>query len=164
MKGATPINAANAPIAPAKKQEQKQSAQEAYAQQLAAIPEFASFGVCSTGYLRSSNATTVVRFRPETLDAIRTHAALPAMCFFLIFLIILVAFFFSWIASTVSDVARTNPQPVFKSSKPAQLTESETEYVVTCVKHVFNSHLVLQFDITNTLNDQHLENVQVHVR
>jgi hypothetical protein len=47
MKGATPVNAANAPIAPAKKQEQKQSAQEAYAQQLAAIPEFASFGVCA---------------------------------------------------------------------------------------------------------------------
>ena len=33
---------------------------------------------------------------------------------------------------------------LFKSSKPVELTESETEYVVTCVKHVFPEHLVFQ--------------------
>ena len=38
-------------------------------------------------------------------------------------------------------------------------TESETEYVVRCIKHVFPNHLVLQFDCTNTLNDQLLEGV-----
>lgn len=35
--------------------------------------------------------------------------------------------------------------PVLKSSsKPVELTESETEYVVTCVKHVFAEHIVFQ--------------------
>ncbi|KAI7862746.1 adaptin N terminal region-domain-containing protein [Spinellus fusiger] len=50
--------------------------------------------------------------------------------------------------------------PLFKSSsKPVALTESETEYVVHCVKHTFENHLVFQFNCTNTLNDQLLENV-----
>jgi len=53
--------------------------------------------------------------------------------------------------------------PLFKSSSPVELTESETEYVVSCVKHVYANHLVLQFDCTNTLNDQLLENVSVVV-
>lgn len=50
----------------------------------------------------------------------------------------------------------------FKSSPPSQLTELETEYVVQCIKHVFHNHIVFQFDCTNTLNDQILENVTVH--
>ena len=34
---------------------------------------------------------------------------------------------------------------LFKSSSlPAELTESETEYVVRCVKHVFSRHIVFQ--------------------
>ncbi|KAI9008863.1 adaptin N terminal region-domain-containing protein [Phycomyces nitens] len=50
--------------------------------------------------------------------------------------------------------------PLFKSSsKPVELTESETEYVVHCVKHTFENHIVFQFNCTNTLNDQMLENV-----
>jgi len=49
--------------------------------------------------------------------------------------------------------------PLFKSSKPVELTESETEYVATCVKHCFANHFVLQFNVTNTLNDQVLEKV-----
>nr|CAD7458975.1 unnamed protein product [Timema tahoe] len=51
--------------------------------------------------------------------------------------------------------------PLFRSSEPVELTESETEYVVRCVKHSFTEHLVLQFDCLNTLNDQLLENVRV---
>lgn len=51
--------------------------------------------------------------------------------------------------------------PLLKSSLPIELTESETEYVVQCVKHVFKGHIVFQFDLTNTLNDQVLENVKV---
>ncbi|KAI9339930.1 adaptin N terminal region-domain-containing protein [Obelidium mucronatum] len=50
---------------------------------------------------------------------------------------------------------------IFKSSKPVDLTESETEYVVSCVKHVFKNHLVLQFNCRNTINDVLLENVTV---
>ncbi|XP_057297128.1 coatomer subunit gamma-2-like [Hydractinia symbiolongicarpus] len=54
--------------------------------------------------------------------------------------------------------------PLFKSSsKPIQLTESETEYVVNCVKHTFANHMVFQFNCTNTLNDQLLENVVVQM-
>jgi hypothetical protein len=30
------------------------------------------------------------------------------------------------------------------SAKPVQLTESETEYQVTCVKHIFKEHIVFQ--------------------
>ncbi|CAB4485224.1 uncharacterized protein OCT59_003972 [Rhizophagus irregularis] len=52
--------------------------------------------------------------------------------------------------------------PLFKSSiKPVELTESETEYVVSCVKHMFKENMVFQFIVTNTLNDQLLENVTV---
>ncbi|XP_018425157.1 PREDICTED: coatomer subunit gamma-1 [Nanorana parkeri] len=54
--------------------------------------------------------------------------------------------------------------PLFKSSaEPVALTESETEYVVRCTKHTFATHLVFQFDCTNTLNDQILENVTVQM-
>jgi coatomer protein complex subunit gamma len=52
---------------------------------------------------------------------------------------------------------------LFRSSKPVELTESETEYVVSVVKHIFPHHLVLQFNVTNTLNDQQLQNVTVTV-
>lgn len=34
--------------------------------------------------------------------------------------------------------------PLFRSSEPVELTESETEYVVRCIKHSFPQHLVLQ--------------------
>jgi len=54
--------------------------------------------------------------------------------------------------------------PLFKSSAPVELTESETEYVVRCVKHTFARHIVLQFDATNTLNDQLLEAVTVDLQ
>ncbi|XP_053108898.1 coatomer subunit gamma-2 [Hemicordylus capensis] len=56
-----------------------------------------------------------------------------------------------------------NLGPLFKSSEPVQLTEAETEYFVRCIKHVFASHIVFQFDCTNTLNDQLLERVTVQM-
>ena len=33
---------------------------------------------------------------------------------------------------------------LFKSTRPQPLTESETEYVVECIKHIFPEHLVFQ--------------------
>ena len=51
----------------------------------------------------------------------------------------------------------------FRSSQPVQLTESETEYVVECIKHIFQEHVVLQFSVQNTINDQRLDNVTVLV-
>ncbi|GBC03868.1 hypothetical protein RclHR1_05380005 [Rhizophagus clarus] len=60
----------------------------------------------------------------------------------------------------ISEIAAFGP--LFKSStKPTELTESETEYVVSCVKHMFKENIVFQFIVTNTLNDQLLENVTV---
>ncbi|KAK5131941.1 hypothetical protein LTR08_000453 [Meristemomyces frigidus] len=50
---------------------------------------------------------------------------------------------------------------VLKSSPVVELTESETEYVVSAVKHLFKEHLVLQFDIKNTLADYVLADVSV---
>ena len=37
--------------------------------------------------------------------------------------------------------------PVFKSSLPVDLTESEVEYVVRCIKHVFSHYIVFQVNI-----------------
>ncbi|KAJ5294139.1 hypothetical protein PENANT_c009G01913 [Penicillium antarcticum] len=50
---------------------------------------------------------------------------------------------------------------LLKSSGPVELSESETEYVVTAVKHIFKEHIVVQYDIKNTLPDTVLENVTV---
>lgn len=63
--------------------------------------------------------------------------------------------------SAIPGIAQLGP--LFRSSDTAELTESETEYVVRCIKHVYTSHLVLQFDCLNTLNDQLLENVRVQL-
>ena len=46
---------------------------------------------------------------------------------------------------------------------PVQLTESETEYIVTAYKHVFAEHIVLQYNVTNTLAEIVLEDVIVVV-
>ncbi|MCJ1461983.1 coatomer subunit gamma [Pseudocyphellaria aurata] len=50
---------------------------------------------------------------------------------------------------------------VLRSSSAVELTESETEYVVTATKHLFKEHVVLQYDIKNTLADTVLEEVSV---
>ncbi|KAI6780008.1 coatomer gamma-2 subunit [Emericellopsis cladophorae] len=50
---------------------------------------------------------------------------------------------------------------VLKSSPIVELTEAETEYVVNLVKHIFKEHIVLQFEVKNTLPDTVLENVSV---
>jgi coatomer protein complex subunit gamma len=50
---------------------------------------------------------------------------------------------------------------LFRSTKQVNLTESESEYVVTCIKHIFAEHVVFQFNITNTLDDMQLEDAYV---
>ncbi|KAK7102060.1 coatomer subunit gamma-2-like [Littorina saxatilis] len=54
-----------------------------------------------------------------------------------------------------------NVGALFKSSQPLEITESETEYYVQCIKHTFSNYMVFQFDCTNTLNDQVLDRVTV---
>jgi coatomer protein complex subunit gamma len=51
----------------------------------------------------------------------------------------------------------------FHASKEIPLTETEMEYVVTCTKHIFESHVVLQFVILNTIDDQRLKDLKVNV-
>lgn len=53
---------------------------------------------------------------------------------------------------------------LFKSSAPVQLTEEESEYVVSCVKHIYPQHVVLQFNVTNNMEEHLLENVSVEVQ
>jgi len=62
--------------------------------------------------------------------------------------------------AAVSDFAEYGPV-LSSSNKPAQLTESETEYVVSCVKHIFKEHVIFQFNVSNTLPDTVLERVAV---
>ncbi|OAA62456.1 coatamer subunit protein [Niveomyces insectorum RCEF 264] len=50
---------------------------------------------------------------------------------------------------------------VLKSSPVVELTEAETEYVVSVIKHVFAEHIVLQYEVKNTLPATVLENVSV---
>ncbi|KAK4401548.1 Coatomer subunit gamma-2 [Sesamum angolense] len=52
---------------------------------------------------------------------------------------------------------------LFKSSTPVELTEAETEYSVNVVKHIYDSHVVFQYNCTNTIPEQLLENVTVIV-
>ncbi|KAL7464508.1 hypothetical protein ACHAXS_004837 [Conticribra weissflogii] len=52
---------------------------------------------------------------------------------------------------------------VFKSSSPVALTEDETEYVVRCIKHILDNHVILQFIIENTVENQRLDNVVVSI-
>jgi coatomer protein complex subunit gamma len=52
---------------------------------------------------------------------------------------------------------------LFKSSAPVELTEAETEYAVNVVKHIFDTHVVFQYNCTNTIPEQLLEDVIVIV-
>ncbi|KAG9440964.1 hypothetical protein H6P81_021129 [Aristolochia fimbriata] len=52
---------------------------------------------------------------------------------------------------------------LFKSSVPVELTEPETEYAVNVVKHIYDAHVVFQYNCTNTIPDSLLENVVVYV-
>ncbi|KAH0837933.1 adaptin N terminal region-domain-containing protein [Lanmaoa asiatica] len=96
--------------------------------------------------------------RPSTLDTIavptRTTASPPPPT---------AAETQSTYAQQLAEVAElADYGPVLNSSaKSAQLTETETEYQVTCVKHIFNEHIVFQFNVSNTLPDTVLEQVSV---
>ena len=64
----------------------------------------------------------------------------------------------------ISEQLATIPEfaslgPLFKSSsKPLELTESETEYVVHCVKHVFANHIVFQVGLRSFRSEYGYEN------
>ncbi|CAZ81191.1 unnamed protein product [Tuber melanosporum] len=65
-------------------------------------------------------------------------------------------------AQQLATVPELKPYgPLLKSSREVELTEAETEYVVTAIKHIFKDHLVLQFNVKNTLMDIILEDVSM---
>jgi coatomer protein complex subunit gamma len=64
--------------------------------------------------------------------------------------------------SSIPELAALGP--VFKSSNVVELTESETEYVVSCVKHIFPNHVVFQFNLLNNMEEQWLKNVTVEMQ
>jgi len=51
-----------------------------------------------------------------------------------------------YVSEQLAAVPRlANLGPLFKSSpSPVELTESETEYIVRCIKHTFPHHVVFQ--------------------
>lgn len=51
----------------------------------------------------------------------------------------------------------------FRTTKAQKLTESEAEYLVSCIKHIFDEHIILQFNVVNTLEDQLLKNISAIV-
>ena len=53
--------------------------------------------------------------------------------------------------------------PLFKSSNEQKLTEAETEYQISVVKHTFGRNILLQFNCQNTLNDQVLHDLTIEV-
>lgn len=52
---------------------------------------------------------------------------------------------------------------LFNSSASVNLTEDEAEYCVAVVKHIFPEHIIFQFTIKNTMEEQQLEDVEVHM-
>lgn len=52
---------------------------------------------------------------------------------------------------------------ILQSSAPVELTEAETEYAVNVVKHIFDRHVVFQYNCTNTIPEQLLENVIIEL-
>ncbi|CAM9684429.1 unnamed protein product [Pylaiella littoralis] len=52
---------------------------------------------------------------------------------------------------------------LLRTCPPVELTDPTADYGVGCIKHVFESFVVLQFDVTNRLKDQRLHNVLVKV-
>ncbi|KAJ2006333.1 coatomer subunit gamma [Coemansia thaxteri] len=63
--------------------------------------------------------------------------------------------------AAIPALAALGAQPLVSSARAVALTEAETEYVVRCVKHVYEHHVVFQFDVTNTIAEQVLEQVEV---
>jgi coatomer protein complex subunit gamma len=52
---------------------------------------------------------------------------------------------------------------LWSSGHQDDLTEAEAEYVVRCIRHSFPEHVVLQFNVKNTVEEFKLHNVHVRV-
>uniref|UniRef100_A0A6A7FYD8 Coatomer subunit gamma n=2 Tax=Hirondellea gigas TaxID=1518452 RepID=A0A6A7FYD8_9CRUS len=52
----------------------------------------------------------------------------------------------------------------FGVTKSIELTESESEYVVSYVKYIYANYIIFRFEVINTIDDQILENVSVDLQ
>ena len=108
---------------------------------------------------REQAAAEVASSRPSALDSIASSSKAPEPA--------LASATAAESASTYASQLSAIPElegygNVLKSSpKPIALTESETEYGVSLVKHVFKEHIVFQFNVSNTIPDTVLEQVSV---
>ncbi|KAF1743839.1 hypothetical protein MXB_5527, partial [Myxobolus squamalis] len=48
-------------------------------------------------------------------------------------------------------------------SKPQHLTDSDAEFDIICIKHVFSKNIVFEYIVRNTLNDKIMLNVKLHL-
>jgi len=46
--------------------------------------------------------------------------------------------------------------PIFKTTKAISLTEDDSEYQVDLIKYIFSNHVIFQFIVMNTIEDQYL--------
>lgn len=58
------------------------------------------------------------------------------------------------VAADLDIPGLNNLGPIFKSSPRIALTEPETEYVVTLIKHTYQAHLVLQVILNNLVSNR----------
>ncbi|KAG9509598.1 Coatomer subunit gamma, partial [Fragariocoptes setiger] len=65
------------------------------------------------------------------------------------------------VIQNVDELKELNLGPLQKSSPPILLTERDTEFVVECVKHVFQNHILFQFNCSHTMRDHQLQNISV---
>jgi coatomer subunit gamma len=66
-----------------------------------------------------------------------------------------------FLAAVSAIIDPTRLGPLQHVCKPQLLTESEAEYTVRAIKHVFGHHTVIEFCVTNTVENVVLANVQV---
>eukprot|EP01071_Lankesteria_metandrocarpae_P013303 Lankesteria_metandrocarpae@DN700_c0_g1_i1.p1 len=68
------------------------------------------------------------------------------------------------LSQTVAEIV--SPKDLGKlchSTSTTSLTEQEAEYVVSCIKHIYPNYIILEFTISNTMQDQTLHNVRISV-
>ncbi|KAG7011700.1 Coatomer subunit gamma-2, partial [Cucurbita argyrosperma subsp. argyrosperma] len=113
-------------------------------------PVVASAALVSGIHLLQTNPEIVKRWSNEVQEAVQSRAALVQF-----HALALLHQKFYTIPKGIEELTQV--------SAPVELTEAETEYAVNVVKHIFNSHVVFQYNCTNTIPEQLLENVTVVV-
>lgn len=67
------------------------------------------------------------------------------------------------LSKVLQDLGATDLGALQHTCKPKPLTESEAEYTVQVIKHMFASHMVLEMYVSNTVQGITLEEVQVNL-